>query len=140
MARLPAFQGLRICRSAVPGDASVRQVARARGHNRIVPGPVGLIGDSRNSGFQALNLAVQFGARRILLVGFDMTVSGGSHWHGDHGSGLTNPDDAKVNGWRATLDAAANDLSAMRVSVVNCSAVSALRAYPKMSLEEAMRQ
>jgi hypothetical protein len=38
-----------------------------------------------NSGFQAVNLAIVWGAARIVLVGFDMRVVGGKrHFFGDH--------------------------------------------------------
>lgn len=39
----------------------------------------------RNSGYQAINLAVLSGAKRILLLGYDMRfIQGRSHWFGDH--------------------------------------------------------
>ena len=40
------------------------------------------IGGGGNSGFQALNLALQWGARKIILVGFDLTDENGLHWYG----------------------------------------------------------
>jgi hypothetical protein len=98
----------------------------------------GTIGDGRNSGFQVLNLAVQFGARKIILVGYDMTLAGGTHWHGDHPKTLANPHAAIVAQWRDWLDAAATDLRRLRVEVLNVSSVSALTAYPRVSLEEAL--
>ncbi len=96
------------------------------------------IGAGGNSGFQAINLAVQFGVRKIILVGFDMRVDRGTHWHGDHVGGLGNPDADKVERWRVNLDAAADSLSAAGVTVINTSAVSALRNFPKMSIREAL--
>jgi hypothetical protein len=42
----------------------------------------GVVGGGGNSGFQAVNLAAQFGASRIILIGFDMTDRGGKHWYG----------------------------------------------------------
>jgi hypothetical protein len=39
----------------------------------------GYVGGGANSGFQALNLVVQWGAKRILLIGYDMRLDLGSH-------------------------------------------------------------
>lgn len=101
-----------------------------------MPAPV--IGWGGNSGFQAVNLAAHFGVRRIVLVGFDMQLRTGIHWHGRHGRGLNNPTRHNVERWRRVLDQAAPALAALGVEVVNVSPVSALTAYPKMSLEEAL--
>ena len=99
----------------------------------------GRIGWARNSGFQAVNMAANFGADRIVLVGFDMTLSGGSHWHGDHGQGLSNPTERRVSEWRRDMDAAAFDLERAGVEVINASPVSALRNYRKVPLVEAVK-
>lgn len=98
----------------------------------------GRIGSAKNSGFQAVNLAANLGASRILLVGFDMQLDGGSHWHGDHGPGLTNPTGEKIQRWRSDLDAAAPALAEAGVEVINTSRVSALTAYRKADLLEAV--
>jgi len=99
---------------------------------------VGVIGSGGNSGFQALNLAVQFGAKRIVLVGYDMRVDAGLHWHGAHPHGLNNPSAGSVMRWAATLDAQAPLLKRLGVEVLNASPVSALKAYPKVRLEDVL--
>lgn len=99
----------------------------------------GRIGSARNSGFQAVNLAANLGAARIILVGFDMNLKAGTHWHGDHEGGLTNPTDMKIKQWAAAMDAAADDLRGIGVEVINASPVSSLTAYPKMTLCEAAK-
>lgn len=97
------------------------------------------IGSAKNSGFQAVNLAACFGASRIILIGFDMTLAGGSHWHGDHTGGLTNPSKVKIRQWATAMDGAAVDLLHIGVEVLNASPVSSLTAYPKMTLSEAAK-
>lgn len=84
-----------------------------------------------HSGFQAINLAVQFGAKRIVLVGFDMTLSGGAHWHKDY-RGIAKPDAKRVKSWREEMDACASQFKQLGVEVLNASPVSALTAYPKI--------
>lgn len=90
------------------------------------------------SGFQAMNLAVQFGAKKLLLVGFDMTIARQSHWHEDT-RGTGKPDVKRTEAWRAALDGCAGQFTALGVKVVNCAMESALKAYPKMLLSEALR-
>jgi hypothetical protein len=41
--------------------------------------------------------------------------------------------------WRRAIDGIAARLEEMGVTVINCSLVSLLKAYPKMSIEEALR-
>ncbi len=99
----------------------------------------GVLGDGGNSGFQAVNLAAQAGARRIILLGFDMTLAAGVHWHGRHPAGLNNPTAQNLARWRRHMDDAAPTLAALGIEVINASTSSALTAYPKMSLEDALQ-
>jgi hypothetical protein len=98
----------------------------------------GTVGWAGNSGFHCLNLAVQMMPVKIILVGFDMTLAHGLHWHGRHPSGLNNPSDRNVDRWRRCVDAAAEVIAALGIKVINVSPISALQNYPKMSLQEAM--
>jgi hypothetical protein len=98
----------------------------------------GVIGGGGNSGFQAINLAVQFGAARIVLVGFDMTLAHGAHWHGRHPARLNNPTMVTTAKWRERLDAVAPAFAALGIEVLNASPISALTAYRKVSIEEAL--
>jgi len=94
-------------------------------------------GKGGNSGFQAFNLAVQFSSTKIILVGFDMRIDRGVHWHGKHNRGLCNPRPPTIKHWIDRLDGEAEKLKALGVDVVNASPDSALQAYPKLSIEEA---
>lgn len=100
----------------------------------------GEIGAGGNSGFQAINLAVQFGAIRILLIGFDMHGQSGVHWYGrNHWPQANNPDDRNFQRWIAAFDAVAPRLEGMGVEVINASANSALKCFPKRSITETLR-
>jgi len=98
----------------------------------------GEIGWGGNGGFQAINLAIQFGARYIVLVGFDMSLDHGYHWHGRHPAGLNNPSQSGVDKWRANLDGQAAALRRIGITVVIGSPNSRLTAYPKLSFMEAV--
>ena len=138
---VPDFDGLKIAgeeRAARDWPEEVHAVKIRRGFDRIVTDELGTVGWGGNSGFHAVNLAVQFGARRLLLVGYDMHVEAGLHWHGPHPKGFNNPNVKSVERWRRMLDAVALDLAAMGVGVINCTPGSALRAYAFMELGEAL--
>jgi hypothetical protein len=87
-----------------------------------------------HSGFQAINLAVQFGAKRILLLGFDMV--GGRRLA--HEQGVAKQMSSRVNEWRKAMDGIAPQFVQLGVEVVNCTRGSALKAYPTASLEDAL--
>lgn len=100
---------------------------------------VGKIGGGGNSGFQALNLALQFGARQIFLIGFDMSDAGGKHWYGrNNWPNAANPDHSNFKRWIETFDQALPALMAVGAQVVNCSPNSALKAFPVETIENAL--
>lgn len=90
----------------------------------------------QNSGFQAVNLALLFGATRVLLIGFDMHIKSGYHFFGRHGHTLRNTDPAQ---FIKNFNMAATDLLAHPgIEIVNCSPGSALTCFPQMDLECAL--
>jgi hypothetical protein len=99
----------------------------------------GHIGAGGNSGFQCLNLAAQFGGSRILLVGYDMRIDLGEHWHPRHYPPLSNPHpNDNLPRWRKAIDGAHKSFAQVGIEVINCSPVSLLTAYPKMTIAEAL--
>lgn len=89
-----------------------------------------------NSGYQAISLAYRFGARRIVLIGYDMQRTGGrSHWHGDHPRPLTNGNPASFVEHFPPL---ASALKAAGVEVVNATLATALIVFPRGDLAEAL--
>lgn len=131
------FGGLKISNDEkiAPAEWRLRQVHLVRADDSLLINKFGEIGWGGNSGFHALNLAVQFGAKRIVLVGFDMRVDNGVHWHGKHGGGLHNPTSANTNRWRRAIDATAPLLDEIGVEVLNASPVSALENFKKIDFE-----
>lgn len=116
----------------------MRKVALARDVDRILVDEPGLVGHGGNSGFQALNLAIQFGARRIALVGFDMRLDRGLHWHGPHGRALHNPNERALMRWRRAFAASAPEIAAMGITVVNANPASALTCFPFGTIEDVL--
>jgi hypothetical protein len=96
----------------------------------------GKIAYGSNSGFQALNLALLKGARRIVLVGFDMrAVAGKLHFFGDHPKGLHNP--SSFDDFARRFAVAAKALP-KDVRIVNATPESALTCFKMQSLEVAL--
>lgn len=87
----------------------------------------------RNSGFQALNLAVLAGAKRIVLLGFDggKAKDGRSHWFGDHPEATP---DAVYSYFRQAMSAAENALNELGIEVLNCSPGSLIDSFPKRDI------
>jgi len=86
----------------------------------------------KNSGFQALNLAVLAGAKKIVLLAIDGRPG---HFHGGH------PRPTPELFWEAmrkAFSAAERAIADAGVYVVNSSPGSALDSFPKLPLEQAL--
>ena len=113
-------------------------VAVTKGNYDLATEP-GKIGVGGNSGFHAVNLACHFRPKRIVLVGYDMTSENGLHWHPDHPRGtLSNPREGSLKRWRRILDNVAPAIAGLGIECLNASAKSALEAYQKVPLMEAV--
>ena len=87
-----------------------------------------------NSGYQAINLAYHFGAKKVILLGYDMQHTDGKlHWHGSDPSGMGNP--TGIKGWVKNFGPLAEDLKALGVDVVNCTRETALECFRRSTLE-----
>lgn len=95
----------------------------------------GLIHQGGNGAYQAVNLAYQAGARRIVLLGLDLH---GEHWHGKHPTPLTNPQKYLFEAWMRNFQRMAEDLRNEGVHVVNCSPGTALKAFPTGNLDSTL--
>lgn len=139
------FKGQRITASPTvskiyPGILAIELVNRAE----IITGKTGRIGcglrtGGGHSGFHAINLAVQFGAKRIVLVGLDMNLHRGRHhWHPEEDRMWRNRTDQNMAECRSALDACAPQFEKLGVEVINASPASALKAYRKADLMDAI--
>jgi hypothetical protein len=131
---LPTFGGLKLAydKSAC-GEYGLRQITipNAKGDDLLFNDP-GVIGSGGNSGFQALNIVAQFGAARILLIGFDVSGRSGAHWYGrNNWMGANNPTEDNFHRWRRAFIFGARRLEQLGVEVVNCSAFSEMTCFPR---------
>jgi len=90
----------------------------------------------QNGGYQAINLAYHLGARRIVLLGYDLQrgPGGETHWFGHH------PDRAvsAYASWLPLFRRLAVELAAEGIEVINCSRATALDAFPREPLEDVL--
>jgi hypothetical protein len=93
------------------------------------------IRNGRNSGYAALNLAFHYGAKRIILLGYDMMAhSGKTHFFGDHPNKQRSP----YGMFQQAFPQIVKPLGKEGVEVINCSRVTALTCFPRMELSEAL--
>ena len=93
----------------------------------------------RNSGYAAMNLAIHFGARRLVLLGYDMQAPGGparSHWFGAHPSRLQA--DSPYQTFLDKFTRVAPLLRELGIEVINASRETALTVFPRAPIEEAL--
>lgn len=93
-----------------------------------------------NSGHTGVNAAFLFGAKRIILLGFDMKLgpNGERHFHGDHPK--TCIQSQLFEAWIKRFESTARDLNKLGIDVVNATPGSALPWFRRATLEEALRE
>lgn len=135
---LGCFSGEKWCGHPSWRHPSVRSIPYDKTALGLITDP-GRIAWGMNSGAAAMNLALQFGAARILMLGFDQGLgpTGERRWHGRHPEALQN----QVPGfgrWRSWFEQAALDFAALGVEVVNCSRRTSLDCFPRKTICEAL--
>lgn len=94
-----------------------------------------------NGGAQAVQLlAAYYGARRVLLLGFDAKRddAGRLHHHPDHKGRCWNPDEARLAKWADAMQDFARGAREAGVEIVNCSPSTAIKALPRAALREVL--
>jgi hypothetical protein len=133
---VPSFTGLKftICRWA--HWHGVHILGRAHDGKGITFDPTKLCNFGVNSGYAAVNLAVHLGAKRILLLGYDMQLGPNKqeHWHKDH----RNKSQSAYPIFRKRMAAMVEPLGKAGIDVVNVTRRTALETFPLMALEEAL--
>lgn len=135
---LPDFRGLKVGYEAVNGHTDICRITVLAKSDDMLDGPLGTVGAGGNSGFQATNLAVQMGARRILFVGLDLK---GDHWFGrTNFPGRSNPAPHNFARWVKAFTRSVPFFQKHGVEVINASPDSALGVYPRMTIEQALKR
>jgi hypothetical protein len=86
-----------------------------------------------NSGANAISLAIEAGASKVILLGYDCQKTNGlSHWHGDHPKALSNA--RSIAMWPQKFQRVADYAKKRGVSILNCSRATALKCFERGSL------
>lgn len=90
-----------------------------------------------NSGHGAISVAIHFGAKRIILLGFDMKRINGQHnYHNDHKR--TVPDSIYEDQYFAGFNALAEDCQGLGIEILNATPGSALPSFPIIHPDEVL--
>lgn len=130
------FAGLKYCLTAGAADLSKSVIVLRRGVESGLSVNPAVLNTGHNSGYQAINLAFLMGARRILLLGYDMQKGpkGEEHHHADHPNKSRSPYDK----FRKAFPTLVQPLRDAGVEVINCTRRTALTCFPSMTIQEAM--
>lgn len=119
-------------------NPAIRYVHNTSGPKKGLCLKPGHINNGRNSGYQVVNLAVQLGVSRIVLIGYDMrAVDGKTHWFGEH------PTKTKPTIFQSTFapmfESLVKPLADAGVDVVNATPGSGLKCFPQARLNEVLK-
>lgn len=134
---VPTFTGLKYSLDPSASRSPGVVVLQNTGSEGIEWQPTGLK-TGHNSGAAAINLAVHFGARRIILLGYDMAARDEAHSHffGAHVPPLRGQSPYPL--FRRMLATMAGPLADAGIDVWNCSRQTALTCFPRRPLAEAL--
>ena len=142
-AQLAAFPGLKVSPISLANDLFwVKWTPRDNKHGRgISPSPY-MVSWNGNSGAAAISTAVHTGAKRIILLGFDMTLGeqNNQHWHDVYNRGPVKtekrmrrlPFHRHLRGFKEI----AVDAKQMGVEILNACPHSMIEEFPKFSVKE----
>lgn len=129
--KYPAFAGrFRYCLGRTPYPEV--QILRRGPQSGLTldPGKVAL---GLNGVYQSINVAVHLGATRILLLGVDMKDAL-NHFFGRHPNNSGPPISLCLQRFATLVE----PLATAGVEVINCTSGTALKAFPRMALTEAL--
>jgi hypothetical protein len=97
----------------------------------------GVINWGGNSGYCAIGLAVQFGAKKIVLTGYDQQdKTGQGHYDGNHPDNIRKLFNFPM--WRERFGEMAKDAEKHGIQIINASRETSLTCFPRASLLDAL--
>ena len=136
----------RFCKRSAREMEGIKYVARDKEHRHGISTVPSAVSWNGNSGAAAINLAIHFGVKRIVLLGFDMNFDSNkmSHWHGSH----KDPKERKspkikkrippFNRHLRCFPILADEARKLGVNIVNASLESAITQFKKVTVKDAL--
>jgi hypothetical protein len=123
----------KVCWRLVPATTGLT-IKTLMHHRGVVSNdPLAIV--ANNTGQGAINLAYLFGAKRILLLGFDMRTHGAQHnWHKLHQRGTAQSRYKEVFG--PAIAKAGEAIQKKGVTILNCTKDSAMKCFPIVDIRE----
>ncbi len=140
---LAKFPGLKLTCNSQPGrDGFVKCLARDTSHPKGISMVPGKVSWNYNSGAASISIAAQAGAKRIMLLGFDMKLSDekNQHFHDVYKRGRVVEDrrlrKLPFNRHLRGFDQIARDAQALGIEIININPESAIEQFRKVNLKE----
>ena len=133
-----------------PGSVQdwVKFIEKDTEHPRGISTRPNAVSWNHNSGSAAISIAAWAGAKRIILLGFDMTIGEDKrmHFHDVYNRGAIDTDD-KLRKWQGTFDRhlrnfpyIAMDAKVKGIEIINASPNSMIPDFPKCSLKDLLKE
>ena len=137
--KLRDFGGLKVCCcSGLKNRIDLKLLSRNGNKSEGIGENPYYVSWNRSTGASAINLAYHFGAKKIVLLGFDMKrVEGKDNWHDNHKIKHTKTT-PPYNRYLQAFIAISKDAKTLGVEIINCSMDSAITQFDKVSLEEVL--
>ncbi len=142
---LAKYKGICVsCHPSIEKYEWVKFVGRDTKHPQgISPNPY-KVSWNENSGAAAISLAAHSGAKRIILLGFDMKLNSDQkqHWHGVYRKGggsakpKNRPNSLPFDRHLKGFNAIARDAKALGIEILNANPDSAITVFPKYTIKE----
>ena len=134
---LARFPGLKVsCHPQTDRIVWIKYLAHDKTHSKGISSNPRLVSWNQNSGAAAINVAAHAGAKRIILLGFDMSLDkqGATHWHSIYRQGkkVIPPFQKHLKGFPMI----AIDARRMGIEILNASPESAIRCFKKVTVKE----
>jgi len=142
---LADFPGLKIsCHPNNDHDSWVKFLARDTSHTTGISSNPHMVSWNQNTGSAAISLAAHTGAKRIILLGFDMKLADNKmqHWHNLYQKGPVDPNDKRrirklpFARHLAGFSVIAEDAKKMHIEILNACPDSAIECFPKFTVNQ----
>lgn len=136
----PAFRGFLGLKVSCDWRSKHTTLKLLRGEREGLSTNPYVINHGSNSGYQAIGLAYHLGAKRVILLGYDMQFNdqGKKHWFGNHPNNTPHHADIFERRMIPCFDDLAKKLHYYDIEVLNATRETALNCFDKVNLEDAL--
>jgi hypothetical protein len=145
--RLAKFPGLKVCcHPQIEKHKWIKYLARDNTKNKGISNTPQQVCWNHNSGSAAISFVTHAGAKKIVLLGFDMKLNGKEqqHWHDLYGRianrNFKKPQHMPFERHLRGFSEIAKDAKRLGVEIINVSPDSAIQEFERISVEEYLKR